>query len=229
MIDSGRLATQMDKQAQSGAQKRYPAGRSPRSTCQQIAYALVILILSQLPGHSFDTHLQQSLQLLDRGDLDGAANEANLALSDPPSRPLAYATMGVIRLKQKRYAESTQLLRKAVQLDPNLVGARLNLGYVYALQGHRDRAREAFQEVLKRDAKNFDARFALVRIENESGNYKASQAAAEPILPRVMTSEEGILLLASNYACLCFWQLLLAHFGGLIWPTLGRCGFGEAF
>ena len=27
----------------------------------------------------------------------------------------------------------------------------------------------------------------------------------------------------------CVWQLLLAHFGGLIWPTLGRCGFGEAF
>jgi len=26
----------------------------------------------------------------------------------------------------------------------------------------------------------------------------------------------------------CVWQVLLAHFGGLIWPTLGRCGFGEA-
>jgi uncharacterized DUF497 family protein len=27
----------------------------------------------------------------------------------------------------------------------------------------------------------------------------------------------------------CVWQLLLVHFGGLIWPTLGRCEFGEAF
>jgi hypothetical protein len=27
----------------------------------------------------------------------------------------------------------------------------------------------------------------------------------------------------------CVWQLLLAHFGGLIWPTLGRCRLGEAF
>jgi hypothetical protein len=27
----------------------------------------------------------------------------------------------------------------------------------------------------------------------------------------------------------CVRQLLLAHFGDLIWPTLGRCGFGEAF
>jgi hypothetical protein len=25
------------------------------------------------------------------------------------------------------------------------------------------------------------------------------------------------------------WQLLLAHFGGLIWPTLGRCRLGKAF
>ncbi len=27
----------------------------------------------------------------------------------------------------------------------------------------------------------------------------------------------------------CVWQLLLAHFGGLIWPTLGGCRLGEAF
>src|ERR1017187_3245834 len=27
----------------------------------------------------------------------------------------------------------------------------------------------------------------------------------------------------------CVWQLLLAHFGGLIWPTLGCCRLGEAF
>ena len=27
----------------------------------------------------------------------------------------------------------------------------------------------------------------------------------------------------------CVWQLLLAHFGGLIWPTLGRCRLGKAF
>ena len=27
----------------------------------------------------------------------------------------------------------------------------------------------------------------------------------------------------------CLWQLLLAHFGGLIWPTLGRCRLGKAF
>jgi hypothetical protein len=32
-----------------------------------------------------------------------------------------------------------------------------------------------------------------------------------------------------GYHHTCFWQLLLAHFGGLIWPTLGRCGFSEAF
>jgi hypothetical protein len=28
---------------------------------------------------------------------------------------------------------------------------------------------------------------------------------------------------------ICFWQLILAHFGGLIWPTLGRSRLGEAF
>src|ERR1035437_2266106 len=33
-------------------------------------------------------------------------------------------------------------------------------------------------------------------------------------------------LTASNS---CVWQLLLAHFGGLIWPTLGRCRLGKAF
>jgi hypothetical protein len=27
----------------------------------------------------------------------------------------------------------------------------------------------------------------------------------------------------------CVWQLLWAHFGGLIWPTLERCGLGKTF
>jgi hypothetical protein len=27
----------------------------------------------------------------------------------------------------------------------------------------------------------------------------------------------------------CVWQLLLGHFGGLIWPTLGRCSLGKVF
>jgi transposase len=38
----------------------------------------------------------------------------------------------------------------------------------------------------------------------------------------------GVLALAKKFG-LCFWQLILAHFGGLIWPTLDRCRLGEAF
>ena len=50
--------------------------------------------------------IRRASELIVRGDLSGAEKEANLALSSPSTQPLAYAALGAIRLKQKKYAES---------------------------------------------------------------------------------------------------------------------------
>jgi len=85
---------------------------------------------------------------MSKGDLDGAEKEARLALRDSSTRALAWATLGTIRVRQKKYEEGIEFLRAAVRLNPRLVDARITLGEVYALTGKKLRAREAFKEVL---------------------------------------------------------------------------------
>jgi tetratricopeptide (TPR) repeat protein len=150
-------------------------------------------------GYTSTDHLQRSLQLLDQGDLNSAAGEARLALNSPSTRALACSVLGTIRLKQSRYGESIQFFHQALHLDPRLLGARINLGNAYLLQGKPDKARAMFGSALTLDPSNLNARFNLVKLEAASGRYRASLEAAQPILDNLSHSEEGLLALAQAY------------------------------
>jgi tetratricopeptide (TPR) repeat protein len=138
--------------------------------------------------------------MISAGDLGGAEGEVRLALSDPSTRAVAWSVLGAIRLQQGRYEASIDCLRKALKFDPMLVGARVNLGNAYVFLGRRDEARKSFREALKIDSSNYNARFNLVRLEVESGNYKASLEVAQPISSTMRGSPEGVLLLARGHA-----------------------------
>jgi len=146
------------------------------------------------------SHLQESVALISQGDLEGAEREARLALRDPSIRPLAWATLGTIRVKQKKYDEGAEFLATALRLNPRLVGARITLGDVYLLQGKKDKAREMLREALRTDPENHNAQFALAQLESADGNFSASLRAAQPLLPELYRSVNGILLLAEDYA-----------------------------
>ena len=144
------------------------------------------------------------------GDLEGAEKEAKVALRDSSTRPMAWATLGAIRIRQKHYAEAAECLSTALRLNPGLVGARVSLGEVYALTGKKTQAREVFRAILRTSPDNREARFALARLESASGNFTASLTAAEPILAELRRSSDGILLLARDYAGLKRKDSLLA-------------------
>jgi len=151
-------------------------------------------------GYSSTNHLQRALELVNRGDLVAAESEAELAANDPATRAVAWATLGTIRLQQKRYDEGAELLRKALSLDSHLVGARISLGGVYLLEGKKDQAREQFRQALRYDPTNYNARANLADLESEAGNYKASLETAKPIVAQLRQSPEGLMLVAKDYA-----------------------------
>jgi len=148
--------------------------------------------------------------LMNAGDLAGAETEAKLALRDPSTRPGATATLGAIRLRQKRYTEATEFLNAALRLNPGLVGARVTVGEVYVLTGKKALARQVFNKVLAVEPDNRKARFALAQLETESSNFSASLKIAEPLLTDLRRSPDGILLLATDYAGLEEKDLLLS-------------------
>jgi tetratricopeptide (TPR) repeat protein len=184
-----------------------------RRTCRQLTLLTCLLLvaanaLSTAPPVS--DHLQQSAALMSVGDLEGAEKEAKSALRDSSTRPMAWATLGAIRIRQEHYAEAAEFLSAALRLNPGLVGARVNLGEVYAHTGKAVHARELFREVLRTDPDNREARFALAQLESANGNFSSSLSAAEPILAELRRSPDGILLLAQDYAGLKQKDTLLA-------------------
>ena len=60
-------------------------------------------------------HVQQSIELMSTGDLVGAEREARLGLRDSSSRPDAWTALGIIRVRQKKYAEAAPLLLEGYQ------------------------------------------------------------------------------------------------------------------
>lgn len=159
---------------------------------------LVVSVLV-LAGYGQSNDIQLAAQLLSKGETAQAEVEARKALKQQSTRPLALAMLGTIRLQQGSVQEGTKFLEQALALNPKLLGARTNLGNAYALSGKADLAAKCFREVLKADPGNNDARFDLFKLEASRRNYKQSLDLASPILPQLLESDEGIVVLASDY------------------------------
>jgi len=105
----------------------------------------LFLCPTPFPLYSSTNHLKRSLELLQKGDLVAAEEEARLAMSDPSTLPVGYAALGAIRLQQKRFEEGSEFLRKAIELHPRLLEAHLNLAHAYLSQGKTDQAYEVYR------------------------------------------------------------------------------------
>ena len=162
---------------------------------------LALLILPSI-GLAQLNHIEMAARLLSQGQVDQAETEARQALGNPTTRALAFAMLGTIRLQEGRYEESASFLTQALALNPHLVGARTSLGNACLLQGKPELARKSFQEAVRLDPGNFNARFELAKVEASLHNYRRSLDAAGPIVAQLSGSDDGILLLATDYGSL---------------------------
>ncbi len=147
-------------------------------------------------------HLENAARLLNHGQLDGAESEARQALKTLNTRAVALSILGTIRFEQQRYAESEDFLTKALTLDTHLVGARITLGETYFFENKLPQARNSFQEALRRDPSNFNTRYDLAKVETSLNEFEKSLDVVRPVEAQLSTSDEGLLLLATDYASL---------------------------
>lgn len=147
-------------------------------------------------------HIEEAVNLLNQGEPAKAEAQARLALSNPSTKPLALAMLGTIRLQQAKYNESVQFFTQALALNPKLVGARTSLGDAYIFAEKPALARKCFQEVLRQDPGNAMARFDLFKLEAAQRNFRQSLEVGTPMLPQLLTSDEAISILASDYSAL---------------------------
>ena len=63
--------------------------------------------------------------------------------------------LGTLLVQAGRPADAVPLFERALQSDPDLYEARLNLGIAYQQSGRTDKAAEIYREVLKKTPPRF--------------------------------------------------------------------------
>jgi len=87
---------------------------------------------------------------MEQGRLPDAERVDKWILTVDPKYAAAYNGLGVIAIQRQDTATARGYFEKAVQIDPDLVDAQLNLGLIYKMAGDRARARACFQAFLSK-------------------------------------------------------------------------------
>jgi len=100
-----------------------------------------------------------------KGDIDGAIGAYTKALAYNPINPRVHMSLGKIYYSEKGlYYESVNAYKKAIELDPNSVEARMGLGEVYEDKGLYKEAMEEYRRVIELDSKHTGAMYNLALV-----------------------------------------------------------------
>jgi tetratricopeptide (TPR) repeat protein len=100
-----------------------------------------------------------------KGDVDGAIAAYQKALTYNAVNPKVHMSLGKIYYAEKSlYYESVQSYKRAIDLDPNSVEARMGLGEVYEEKGLYKEAIEAYKRVMELDGKHTGALYNLALV-----------------------------------------------------------------
>ena len=114
-------------------------------------------------------HLDLALALFYGGKPDGARAEAEAAAARLTS-PHAYYLLGLIARAQDRPEDAVRAFQKALELDPDDVGTKVNLGQVYTQQRQYAQAITLLREAIATEPYNATAAYGLAMALTRSGD-----------------------------------------------------------
>jgi tetratricopeptide (TPR) repeat protein len=137
---------------------------------------VVLFVLLTSPGTSaqsngIDRRLEQAAALIGEKRIAEAEQQLNSILKVAPGEARSLNLLGVIRASQGRLDEAEALFTRAIGNDKLLVGAHMNLAYLYVLKGAPDKSISQLKAVLELDPKNAEALHKLARLLLTRGRY----------------------------------------------------------
>jgi tetratricopeptide (TPR) repeat protein len=135
----------------------------------QIIIALLLILLAppcsraQKSSGSAE-QLERVAALISENRIEEAEQQLNAILKASPNQALALNLLGTIRAKQRRLADAEALFARAISIDPQFLGAHMNLAYLYLLKGAPDKTISELREVLRLDPDNPDVSYKLARL-----------------------------------------------------------------
>ena len=109
-----------------------------------------------------------------KGEIDPAIAAYQKALSYNATNPRVHMSLGKIYYAEKGlYYESVQSYKRAIELDPTSVDARMGLGEVYEDKGLYKEAVEEYRKVIELDDKNTGALYNLALVYEKTDPKEA--------------------------------------------------------
>jgi tetratricopeptide (TPR) repeat protein len=112
-----------------------------------------------------DAHVGLGDALAAKGDVDGAINAYQRALSFNAGNPKVHVSLGKIYYGEKGlYYESVSAYKRAIDLDPRSIEARMGLGEVYEEKGLYKEAIEEYRRVIESEPSHAEALYNLALV-----------------------------------------------------------------
>jgi tetratricopeptide (TPR) repeat protein len=118
---------------------------------------------------------------LGKNKLDEAERDFRAVLAADPEAAGAYANLGVIHMRRKRWPQALVMLRKAEKLAPTVSGIRLNIGLVYFRQSDFLSAIKPFESVVRETPDSYQARYLLGLCYFFNDRWADAVATLEPL------------------------------------------------
>lgn len=164
-------------------------------TATLILLVIVLSPLDSIAQRNSDELLEQAAALIRSNRLAEAETQLNNILKLKPDESLALNLLGTIRGSQGRLDEAEALFARALQIDSKLIGARMNLAYLYLLKKQPERTVTELKEVLRLDPDYTEAREKLARLLLSLGRVDECIALVEN---SQRTASPGLLVVAGD-------------------------------
>ena len=138
-----------------------------------IAFLFLLLVPYNAAAQSdaFVKKLQQAAEFIVDNRLDEAEKNLQSLLRTAPNNAAALDLLGTIRAKQGRLDDAETLFTRAVRADNQLIGAHMNLAYLYLLKGMPDKTAIELRAVLRLDPDNADATYKFAWLLLSQARY----------------------------------------------------------
>jgi tetratricopeptide (TPR) repeat protein len=135
------------------------------STLAALLLFLLIPVVASAQQESLEKRLQQAATLIRDKRIAEAEQQLNSILKSLPEEAAALNLLGTIRATQGKLDIAETLFTQALHNDPQLVGAHMNLAFLYLLKGAPEKSIAKLKEVLQLAPNNLEALYKLARLQ----------------------------------------------------------------
>ena len=177
----------------------------PKSIGCDLAIAIALLCTVLTPavaGTQRKTNpgkLERVAALINANQLVEAERQLNQILRIAPSDATALNFFGTIRAKQGRLKEAEGFFLRAIRVDDRLIGAHMNLAYLYLLRGEPDKTVAQLEKVLTLDPANADAAYRLAWVLFSQGRFAECIAVVDKVKQSQTLSAPTLAVLGDAY------------------------------